>query len=567
MGRLALSHKLARNLPSEAQCAPQTIPAKGTAMRRTIIRIVLSLLFCAAVHAQSKQPAQPADYGQFESLVVSRDFGGLSPDGKWLAYNINRSNRNNELRITNIADGTSKTAAFGTQPVFSSDSRWVAYAIGYSETQEEKMRKDKKPIHRKLGLMNLGTGEQLVIENIESFSFSPNGSYLAMRKYPAEKAEKKDATDSAATPDTDETPGAELILRHLATGRDTSFGNVSELAWQDLPKTGTLLAMTINSEDKTGNGLQLFNTETTSVRVLDSSSSVYSGLAWRRDSADLAVLRSKSDDHREGPTQSGLAWTHLGESSEASHVYDPTADTKFAAGTRIVSFQAPSWSADGDIVFLGVAKWEEKIQSPKKQEPGKGGDAAKDDAGANGATRKDKDAEKEADEPASVSIWSARDVEVMPKQRLNAKNDRQKNMLAAWHVQNGQFVQLGKDLDEEVIPLKHQPRAYAANWSGYAMERTIGRPAADIYVVDLATGNRTKIQERLNDDYYLSASPAGRYLLYFHDDNYWTVNTATNAVVNITKMCLRLSSIARRTTPSSRSRRLGTRDGRKTMLR
>jgi dienelactone hydrolase len=67
------------------------------------------------------------------------------------------------------------------------------------------------------------------------------------------------------------------------------------------------------------------------------------------------------------------------------------------------------------------------------------------------------------------------------------------------------------------------------------MERSIGRPAADISLVDLSTGERTKIQERLNDDYYLEASPSGRYLLYFHDDHYWTVNTATHAVVNITK--------------------------------
>jgi hypothetical protein len=81
-------------------------------------------------------PVQPADYGQWETLVPVNN-GGFSPDGKWLAYGINRSNRNNELRITNIADGTTKVAAFGAQPAFSSDSRYAAYGIGYSEAQEE----------------------------------------------------------------------------------------------------------------------------------------------------------------------------------------------------------------------------------------------------------------------------------------------------------------------------------------------------------------------------------------------------------------------------------------------
>ena len=504
-------------------------------MRKTLTAITLVLSLCYGVRAQMKAPVQPADYGQFESLFMSRDFGGLSPDGKWLAYGINRSNRNNELRITKIEDGTTKTAAFATQPVFSADSRWVAYGIGYSEAQEEKMKKDKKPVHRKLGLMNLSTGEQTVIEGIESFAFSPNGAYLAMRRY---APEKKDAGDASANQETDDTPGAELLLRQLSSGHDMSFGNVSEYAWQDLPKTGTFLAMTINSEDKTGNGVQLFNTDSTVVRVLDSSSSVYSGLAWRRDGADLAVLRSRSDEHREGPTQCALAWTHVGEGSEASHVYEPVADTKFPAGMRTVSFQKPIWSADGDIVFIGMAKWEEKIEPAKKDDAGKGSEASKSDSVKDSKDRdkdKAKDADKDVEEPAEVAIWNSRDVEVMPRQRLNAKNDRQKHMLAAWHLQSGQLVQLGKDLYEEVVPLKHQQAAVAANWSAYAMERSIGRPAADIYLIDLANGNRTKIQERLNDDYYLDPSPGGRYLLYFHDDNYWTVNTSTHTVVNITK--------------------------------
>ena len=156
-------------------------------MRRIASALILSFGFCISLHAQTKSPAQPPDYGQWESLAVPREFGGLSPDGKWIAYGINRSNRENELRVTNIADGTTKTAAFGTQAVFSSDSRWVAYAIGYSEAQEEKMKKDKKPVQRKLGLLNLSTGEQIVIDGIESFAFSPTGTYLAMRKYAPEK--------------------------------------------------------------------------------------------------------------------------------------------------------------------------------------------------------------------------------------------------------------------------------------------------------------------------------------------------------------------------------------------
>lgn len=458
--------------------------------------------------AQARQPPTPADYGQWESLAA-QPRGGLSPDGRWLAYGINRSNRDNELRVTKIADGTTKTAAFGTQPSFSADSRFVAYAIGYSESQEEKLRQQKKPIQRKLGLLNLGSGETTVVEAIELFAFNASGSHLAMRRYPPER---KDPPPPAAAQAADEAPaGANLIVRDLATGRDTTFGNVSEFTWQD---KGGLLALAISAEDKAGNGVQLFDPATSALRVLDSATALYSGATWRKESDDLVVLRGRTDERRDGPTHVVLAWRRLAQPAPGHHVYDPAGDRRVPDGLRTVAFRRPSWSEDGRTVFLGVAKWDEKPPEEKKTDK-------------TGAADEDT-------ETAAVDVWHARDVDVIPRQKISARTDRQRNMLAAWHVETGELVQLGRDTREQVTPIKRRPLAYVANWSPYAMDRTIGRPAADISLVDLATGERTKVIERI-DDAYLQASPGGRYLLYFHGDHYWTVDTRTRGIVNITK--------------------------------
>ena len=142
-------------------------------------------------------------------------------------------------------------------------------------------------------------------------------------------------------------PGATLIVRQLATGRDTTFGNISEFAWQDQKHHGKLLAMAISTPDKTGNGIQLFDPQTASLRVLDSSSSTYSNFAWRRDSADLAALKSKTDDKHDGATYIALSWKNLGEPSEASHVYDPTADQSSRRVCAPCLIRRPSWSDDG----------------------------------------------------------------------------------------------------------------------------------------------------------------------------------------------------------------------------
>jgi len=122
----------------------------------------------------------------------------------------------------------------------------------------------------------------------------------------------------------------------------------------------------------------------------------------------------------------------------------------------------------------------------------------------------------------------------MPRQKLSAKVERERSMLAAWHLEPGKLVQLGKSSTEQVTPVKGQRFAYAADWTGYAMDRSIGRPTADLSLVDLATGERTTVKERTNDR-EAGISPGGKYVLFLQDDHYWTINTATRAVVNITK--------------------------------
>jgi len=87
---------------------------------------LVSLVAFAWLAQAPLQPPAPADFGQWERLAPAGDRGGLSPDGRWLAYAINRTNGENELRVTNVADGTTKTIGFGAQPAFSADSRWLA---------------------------------------------------------------------------------------------------------------------------------------------------------------------------------------------------------------------------------------------------------------------------------------------------------------------------------------------------------------------------------------------------------------------------------------------------------
>jgi dienelactone hydrolase len=487
---------------------------------------VLPLLVAAFLLQSAPQPPSPADFGQWERLITAPDHGGLSPDGRWLAYGINRTNGENELRVTPISDGATKTIAFGAQQTFSADSKWLAASVGASEAEQDKLRKAHKPFHRKLALLNLSTMELTTIDGIESFAFSADGHQLLMRRYAPERPGRGEgepsgggasagASGGARAADPEETPGVTAIVRDLATGRDTTFGNVADAAWQT---KGRLLAVAIGAEDRTGNGVQVFDPASGSLRVLDSGAARYLDLAWRKDADDLAVLKSIADDHREGLTYSVLAWTGVGAADERRRQYDPTSDRSLAAGRRAVAFRRPSWSEDGSAVFVGVAEWAPK---PPGADRGQATSAGSSPAAAE-------------DEP-TVDVWHPLDVDVMPKQKVGAARDRQRNLLAAWTLDKPSITVLGHDFYEQVVPLKTGHLAYAVSWSDTALERSWGRfGSATISLVDVTTGERTKVADHV-DDRRVSASPEGKYMLYFVDGQIFTVDTARRTVRNVSK--------------------------------
>ena len=307
-------------------------------MRRSAIFVTsfLAVLIVSAATptAQTKPTLTPADYDQFESVSPAAPRGGLSPNGKWLAYNINRIGGENELRII-PATGPSeepRVVKFGSGASFTSNSEWLAYGIGQSEAEQERLRTARQPIQRKLGLLNLGTKTETIIDGVETFAFDRTGQAIAMKRYAPVPASGSGtgAPAPAAPPPAGRAGGAAapaapvgttLMVRDLASGTTTTFGNVTEYAWQ-AADNGRLLAMVISAEGQAGNGIHLFNPATSVLKVLDASAADYSAIVWRPDSADLVALRSKNNDKRDGPTQVALAWTSLGQPGERAMTLD-----------------------------------------------------------------------------------------------------------------------------------------------------------------------------------------------------------------------------------------------------
>src|SRR5690606_14106661 len=123
-------------------------PTRTGAPMQRLLTTTLFLTVTLAAPLRAQQRLTPADYGKWESLGAAT----LSPDGRWLAYGLNRVNEENELRITGGPGDTTITVPYGSGPVFSGNSRWLAYSIGVSPAERERRSAANEQVRNKVAI-------------------------------------------------------------------------------------------------------------------------------------------------------------------------------------------------------------------------------------------------------------------------------------------------------------------------------------------------------------------------------------------------------------------------------
>ena len=502
---------------SPFRTALNTLPFLGAAA------LLAALLQPPALQAQEKPTLTVDDYGQWESLGG----GTLSPDGRWLAVGISRVNQENELRIHATDSDSVVVVPYATRPVFSSDNRWLAYLIGVSPDERERMQEARQTVKTKLGLLNLQTGEQETIDDIQSFSFCHDGLYMALRLF---------------KPEGRESDGVDVLVRDMTTGRRTiTLGNVAQMAWQD---EGHLIAMTMDTDDRMGNGVSLYNALTGQMRTLDADEATYRHLSWREDEADLVVLKTYSDEEHEDTAHVVMAWRDLDDDDSRAFVLDPRADegAMVPAGMRVVEHRRPSWSEDGNTIFLGLQERrpvegaedeEAEGEGEEEGEEGEGegeGEGDEEGEGDGAAARGGAD---EEEDPPGVEIWHTKDVDPVPQQRVRDRFLRQENDIGRWQLDEGSFLQLGGDHADGASIVEGGRHMIARDETPYDVDAMFRQQYFDLYVVDVATGQRELVKERLFQSN--GTSPGGRYLLWFEGEDYFTHDLESGETVNITE--------------------------------
>jgi len=500
-------------------------------IQHRLLTVVLAVtLTSVAVSQESewwrgeKRPLTAADYAEFERLGSV----AVSPDGRFAAWSTTTTAGDSSVEVCRLGpggrEGSGQHFEFASRPVFSADSKWLAFRIGVSAKETERLRKAKKPVPSQLGCLDLSTGDQAEVAGVRSSRFSDDGAFLAMERQL----------------DKDHEGGGDLIVRDLARGLDTTFGRVGSFAWAD---DRPLLAMVTETPDKVGNGVRVYDAHTRVLSTLASAEARFRGLAWRHDAADLAVLQVIEQDDAEdgdrgaddeeggdgasengdsGASESGdsdepahmvLAWRGLdGEPEDVrAATFDPRIRSDFPAGQRVVSHLGVRWSDLGDAVFFGI-----------QPEPA----AVTLDLGPEGSLQAD------LEEPAGVEVWHPNDVAIIPRQKITLVQDRARSALCSYWLDAERFTPLGDELTEDVQLLRQQRWALGRDNTPYESEKRFGPTLFDVYRVDTSTGDKELLLHK--NKFVLSSSPDGRRFAYVADGDVWVCELATGESVNLT---------------------------------
>lgn len=422
------------------------------------------------------------DYARWRTIDGSR----ISGDGNWVAFvlrHVNTLDRQPVLHVLRLDTDRTMQIARGAEPVFSDNSRWVAYYVELPYDEARKLRDAERPVPRAVQLMDLSTGATRTWEDVQSFTFARGSGHLLVRRRQQDAAARH--------------KGVDVVLHDPRSGLDQLLGSVNEAGFNH---RGELLAYTVDAVQRDANGLVVLDLRTGRVRPLDGDTATYSRLTWNEQGTALAVLKGHDVAGRQEKDNSLLAFPDVYALLASTQQPRPSvltaASSAFPADMVISEKSDLLWSANGRLVFLGTRQQRAALDTAVLK--------------------------KGTDELADVDVWHTSDLRIQSVQMARAEADRNFTYRAAFNVQAGRFITLADSTLRDIELTADGRWAIGRDERGYVSDYR--RPAADLYRVDTATGERALIARAQiaasNGSHVFGTSPDGRYFLYWRDGRF-----------------------------------------------
>lgn len=457
------------------------MPGMLKTSRRLVLALVLTVFAVGHPLAQQKRPVSYDAYNSWRAIQNTQ----LSRDGTWLVYALVPEEDDGELVARNLKTGAEYRSPRGRSPIITADGRFVVFAIAPTRAELGKAKKEKKKPEDQpksgMGVMSLADGQVFTADRVKGFKVADEGSRaVAYLMEPAKAADKKESdSDKPKKKEKKKDPGTDLVIRDLQSGTSATITDVVEYVWS---KDGGLLAYGTSTKAGDGDGAFVRTTADGSTKPLVRGLGHYKGFAFDEKGAQLAFATDR-DEYKNDTSPYSLYYWKPSDANAAALVGAKT--TGMPEGMSVSENGKISFSKDGSNLFLGTAP----IPEPEQDD---------------------------ATDPVKVDLWNYKDPLIQPMQKVRADEEKKRSYQALVHLKDRKFFQLASpempdlhltDGSAVAIGESDVPYQQLISWDG---------DYGDAYVVDLATGAKTRMLRRQH--FSPTLSPGGNYVLWYSDD-------------------------------------------------
>jgi dipeptidyl aminopeptidase/acylaminoacyl peptidase len=548
--------------------------------KSVLITLVLSLALAAQAHMTTAGAGSAAPDGAGSAAPIGakkplnydaydgwRSVQGtqLSRDGQWLVYALVPQDGDGELVALNLKTYKEYRAGRGSRPAVTVDGRFVVFTVAPVKAEVDKAKKDKKKPEEQpksaLGIMSLATGEVTTVERVKSFKLpEESGAFVAYllepplkkpddkkdeapkgeaKKEPEAKSEAKSEVKPAVKPEPGKEaqkseepkkeekkkePGTDLVVRELATGKETKIAEAAEYVWN---KPGTWLAYAVSSKAPENDGAFALEAPTGRTIALLKGQGNYKNLTFDEKGVQLAFTSDRDDYKSEKSASKLYHWSSgagatklvplVKKPASSAHAVELVATSSgaielvpalakgFPAGMAVSENGKLQFSKDGGRLFFGIA-------TAPKPEP------------------------KDAPEPVKVDIWSWKDPYLQPMQKAQAEEDKKRTLMCVVHFlpKEKKFVQLATPDVPDIALSEDAKTALGSSELPYRPLVSWDQGYEDVYVVSVNDGSKKKVLEKSAGGARLS--PGGAWLAYYSstDDDWYSCRVADGKTFNLT---------------------------------
>jgi dienelactone hydrolase len=391
-----------------------------------------------------------------------------------------------------------------SNPNISPNGEYISYtkAFGYNSLEKSKLsvlnttgswRKEFTITDRWSEGFFSGNSKEIVFSNVDTLFFLQLGKGK-MRKVSHVKKVKKPKNGKVKWLAYQlDNPSKELVLINLLDRNERSFFNIDDYSFDE---KGTALLIKRDSSH-TLQWVNLYNGRV--YNIWSSDNSTVKDCNFDSEGTQLVFIEQKKD----GKKNINSMWYYKKEMIHAELQIN-SQSAGIEPGLSLSG--SPQFSKNGKYIFFQLE--EQSIDKAKLN-----------------------------NDAVMVDIWSYKDLIIQPEQRR--LGNAQRTFAATFHIEDKKVIRL-ENSDELLLT---SPGKVNGNWVVIMSNSSNNEfwwnlsSQPSFYLMSLKNGNRKILKAETMCIYNFSFSPQGKYLVYYdtEQENYFSCNTITGKIINITK--------------------------------